>query len=294
MAGFLKTAGRLIGRKLKKLFRREQWILLSKRGDALSGSFERFKTLTPPADRFWADPHLIERDGRPYLFAEEYLDATGLGRIVVFECDENGNWISPPQPVLERPYHLSYPFLFEHADELYMLPETAGNRTIEAYRCVEFPHRWEPAAVLMNDVSAVDATLHERDGRWWMFVNLREHPGASSWDELHLFSADSPLATAWTPHPANPIVSDVRSARPAGAIFEADGRWIRPAQDCSGRYGRGLKFMEIITLDERRYEEREVASHYADWSDDLTTIHAFARCRAATVVDAMRKRSRFR
>ena len=47
-----------------------------------------------------------------------------------------------------------------------MLPETSGNRTVELYRCVEFPHRWELDRVLMDGVHAVDATLAEHDRRW--------------------------------------------------------------------------------------------------------------------------------
>jgi len=102
-----------------------------------------------------------------------------------------------------------------------MLPETASHRTIEVYRCLEFPNRWVFDRTLMDQVSALDTTLFPYQGRWWMFTNLKENEGASSWDELFLFSADQPLSVHWEPHPGNPIVSDVRRARSAGAIFEA-------------------------------------------------------------------------
>ena len=44
----------------------------------------------------------------------------------------------PSTIVLEKDYHLSYPFLFEDNDELFMIPETATNKTIELYKCEEF------------------------------------------------------------------------------------------------------------------------------------------------------------
>ncbi len=56
-----------------------------------------------------------------------------------------------------------------------MMPETAENKTIEVYRCVEFPYRWELAVTLMTNVNAVDATLVEHENRWWLFVNICEN-----------------------------------------------------------------------------------------------------------------------
>ena len=50
-------------------------------------------------------------------------------------------------------------------DELYMIPETAGNRTIELYKCVEFPMHWELSQVLMKDVYAVDPTILKHNNK---------------------------------------------------------------------------------------------------------------------------------
>ena len=71
--------------------------------------------------------------------------------------------------VIEKDYHLSYPFLFEWEGQCYMMPETAENRTIELYLAVEFPNRWTLDRVLMDGLYAVDATLVFHNGRYWMF-----------------------------------------------------------------------------------------------------------------------------
>ena len=41
-----------------------------------------------PADRFWADPHVVERDGRYWVFLEEWIYATQKGHIAVLEIAE--------------------------------------------------------------------------------------------------------------------------------------------------------------------------------------------------------------
>ncbi len=107
------------------------------------------KSLVPPRDRFWADPQIIERNGLYYVFIEELMYRDHKGRIAVLTIDKDGN-ASEPQTVLERPYHLSYPFLFEWEGELFMIPETSAAETIEVYRCDRFPDQWSLERVLMK------------------------------------------------------------------------------------------------------------------------------------------------
>ena len=266
-------------------FWRDQWILLYTFSDALSLSLRDYRRLAPPADRMWADPQAIERDGRHYIFFEEMFFAANRGHISVIEIDRDGR-TSEARRVLERPYHLSYPFLFEHEGTLYMIPESGENRTVELHRCVDFPHRWEFVHNLMEDVQAYDVTLLQRDGRWWLFTTLVEVEGSSSWDELFVFSADSPLSREWAPHPANPVISDCRSARPAGPIFEHRGAWYRPSQNSSGRYGRGFNLGRIDALDGDCYREEIVSRALPEWDDDVVATHTFSRAGDLHVIDA--------
>lgn len=270
----------------------DQWVLLYSLRDGFSSSMWRYEKIMPPKDRFWADPHAIRRDGRYFIFIEEYLYSTHKGHIAVIEMDEAGNWTSPVT-VLERPYHLSYPFVFEHEDELYMIPESAGNRTIELYRCVEFPHRWEFQMNLMEDVYAVDATLLQRDGRWWLFANLVENEGASSWDELFVFHAPDFRTSDWCPHVRNPVVSDCKRSRPAGRFFEIDGRLYRPSQNCSVRYGYGFNFSEVKVLDQEHYEEEVVSVVTPDWDRRVLGTHTFNRVGRLHLSDAYHRRRKW-
>jgi hypothetical protein len=138
----------------------------------------------------------------------------------VIEVDRAGR-ASAPVRVVQRDYHLSYPFLVEDGGRLYMVPESAENHTIEIYRCIDFPHKWRRERVLIDGIFAADATLHRHDGRWWMFANVAAN-GAEIHDELHIFTSDT-LLGEWKPLAGNPVKSDVRGARPAGKLFTQDG-----------------------------------------------------------------------
>lgn len=250
---------RLVGGFLKDVYKRKvdmeaRWdIAFRFGGDPLDIS--GLQVISPPKGGFWADPFPWQHEGRYYIFFEELMFSDEKGILRVMEVKRDGS-LGEPVTILEKDYHLSYPFLFEWEGELYMLPETMQNNTIELYRCVSFPDKWELHKVLMEGIKAVDATLLQRDGRWWMFVSLAVNNG-EAWDEVSLFFADSPFGP-WTPHPCSPIRSDVRAARPGGWLFEHDGRLLRPAQDCSVCYGYALSINEVTRLDTERYEEKEV------------------------------------
>lgn len=270
----------------------QQWLLLFSFDPAASNDYRRFRKLVPPRDRFWADPHVLHRDDRYYIFIEEYVYSTHRAHLSVLVMNADGTYL-PPVPIITQPYHLSYPHVFEWRGELYMVPESKVNRTIEVYRCTEFPYRWTFETRLMDDVEAVDTTLLEHAGKWWLFANMVENQGGSSWDELYLFSADSPLSKSWTPHPRNPVVSDVTRARPAGRIFSKDGKLYRPSQNSAHRYGYGLNINEITELTESTYSERVVSSTGPTWDPSLLGTHTFAAAHDLTVIDALTLRRRW-
>ena len=104
-------------------------------------------------------------------------------------------------------------------------------------------------------------SLFVRDGRLWLAAGSQTLAGTragSSWDALSLFFADR-LEGPWTPHPMNPVVVDVRGARPAGELFEADGALWRPSQDCSRGYGSALMLCRVERLTTEDYAETPTA-----------------------------------
>ncbi len=293
----VKRAWRKVRRRARATLSQEQWCLgyLFARGSTggdgpIAPALHKARLLVPARDRFWADPFIVRQDDRYFVFFEEYLRSVRRAHISVMELGPKGP-IGEPVRVLERDYHLSYPYVFRWGDTYWMIPETEGNKTVELYRATSFPTGWELDTVLMRDVSLVDATVFERDGRWWMFGNVAP-AGISSWDELSLFHADSPRGP-WIPHPRNPVVSDVRSARPAGRPFCWRGQWYRPSQDCSTAYGSAIVINRIDQLDTERYRETPVARLDPSWRRDLTGLHTLDMTDGLTMIDVRLRRRRW-
>lgn len=290
--GLLRLAARYVRYLTVGWRTRDQWVLAYHRGDADDASsvpperrLAQYRKIIPPSDRFWADPFPLRLGGRDFLLFEELIFADDVGHLSVLELGPDGP-LGEPTTVLKRPFHLSYPFTFEFDGQLYLLPEMALEGRLELYRAVRAPYEWVLDRVIMEGPMLMDATLEEIDGRWWMFASeYRE--GLQPWTDLLVFHADSPLGP-WTPHPRNPVVSDVRSARPAGRLFREDGAWIRPAQDCSRSYGGAITLRRITTLTPTDYDEVAASYIAADGSSGWKGPHTLNVHRGLSAIDLKR------
>ena len=241
-----------------------------------------YRWLDDDGTRFYADPFPFEHEGMMHVFCEE-LESRGKGIISVFSIDATG---TPSQPctVLRKPYHLSYPHVFERDGAVWMIPETSANRTIELYRAVEFPLSWELECVLAADIDASDATLVEHGGKLWLFATDKRM--GLSWDTLCIWHAET-LKGPWTPHRQNPVLIDAGTARPAGCFLRHEGRLLRPAQDCRGVYGKALVLKEIISLSEDHFEERTLEPDEIAGLFRMEGVHTFNRSRRFEAIDRL-------
>ena len=281
----LRLAWRALRGAIEATLYRRQWCLAYERDpEPANVRPARLRPLIPPGDRFWADPFPVEVDGRCFIFVEEWLYRMGKGRIAVLELD--GETVGEAGIALETSHHLSHPFLFHWQGQLYMIPESCRNRSVELYRCLSFPLHWELERILLDGLSAADATLEEIDGTWWMFLNVGKR-GISNHDELHLYYADSPLGP-WREHARNPVKSDVRSSRPAGRLIRSDGDLLRPAQDCAPRYGSAICLQRILELTPERYAEEPVARFEADAIPGAVRTHTLNGCPGIRFIDFQR------
>ena len=152
-----------------------------------------------------------------------------------------------------------------------MLPETRESGQVRLYRCIDFPGQWRFEKTLIDNVSAADPTLFTHNGKYWLFLSGVEW-NASPDEELYLFTADSPMGP-WKPHALNPVVADVRRARPAGAIINRDGELFRPGQDCSTSYGAGIVLNRIDSLTDTEYRETPVRKLFFNNFEGAHTIN---------------------
>jgi len=175
-----------------------------------------------------------------------------------------------------------------------MIPETGGNRSVDLYKCTEFPGKWEFLKSIMKNVNAVDSTLFYHNGKWWLFTVIDKIDSELAVSpELFLYYSDDFLSDSWTSHPMNPVVTDVRTARPAGKIFLQEGKIYRPSQVCAGRYGNSFDINHILSLSETDYSEVNIIKVKPDWDNSLKGAHTYNFDNGFTIIDVYRFHRRF-
>jgi len=243
-----------------------------------------WQVLANPAHRFFADPFPISWQGPTWLFFEDFDHRRGKAVISAVAFGVEGPE-SDAIPVLEEPWHLSYPFVIEYGGELWMIPESTGNKTVSIYRADAFPYRWVKEADLIRDIVASDATIASYQGLLWMFTTVREgavvRPSSRA---LYLFYAQR-LLGPWRPHACNPVLIDPGSARPARNMVIRDGQLWRPVQDCREAYGKAIGLTEVTRLDENGYQQvvRTILRPGRDWSG--SRLHTLNRAGNLECID---------
>jgi hypothetical protein len=241
----------------------------------------QFRTLDDAAASYFADPFLFVHQGSTHIFVEEVPNATGRGIISHFTLDARGV-PSKPSAVLDTGSHLSYPQVFEHGGEIYMMPESSAAGGLDLYRATTFPLAWEKVGRL-TEGRIHDATLFGHEGRLWIAAGS-ETLQSSSWDGLSLYYADR-LEGPWSPHHLNPVLIDAAGARPAGPLWrDAQGSLVRPAQDCTRGYGGALTLKRILELSPARFREEPMGT-VAFGEAGILGPHTIGRAGGFEVVD---------
>ena len=145
--------------------------------------------------------------------------------------------------------------------------------------------------MLLDGVRLVDATFHKSAEQWWLFANGAAGEGGGFNDELHLFHARG-LLEQWQPHARNPVRSDARCARPAGALYWRNGALYRPAQICVPRYGAGIVLNRVLRLTPETYAERAVGRIAPPPGSGLLGLHTVNRAGPLTMLDVLARRRR--
>lgn len=146
------------GRLIKKLlgFDEIYTVAIRKKGEDI---FHRI----PYSLKYWyADPLVYRYKNTDYLFVEAYDRKTGKGHIAVAIMNEDPKKIKFKEIIKEK-YHMSFPMVFSWNQEIYMIPETSENFSINLYHAVDFPFKWKRVKVFMTNVKIVDTVLLKKE-----------------------------------------------------------------------------------------------------------------------------------
>ncbi|WP_412028196.1 hypothetical protein [Deinococcus yunweiensis] len=218
--------------------------------------------VTDAVAEYVADPFVLQRSGRYHLFFEVLNLETGRGELSTAHSDDLSTWIYGGV-ILRESVHLSYPYVFEHGREVYMIPETGERGTVTLYHAADFPHRWNRVMDLLSGAPYVDSSVFHDEtgtGNWWLVTSTaggvaplvyRAERLTGPWDPVDVHASAGP-----------------QLLRSAGRIFEHGGQWYRPVQRPGLVYGEDVSLMRIDVRD-GTYRETPAT----DWPQPVLSPH---------------------
>lgn len=240
--------------------------------------------------RYLADPFGLRRGDALHVFVEAFDYRTKHAVIERHEFSTVDLQWRGQRTVLARPFHLSYPQVFEHEGATFMVPESAQAGEVALYRGDDSLNHWQRECALLSDLPVADASLIEHQGRWWMFFSL-VGKGARDQRELHLAHAPA-LTGPWKLHAGNPIRVDRSGARPAGRPFHAaDGAVMLPVQDSSLTYGGATRMLRFEQLSLARVQcapTQLLLQGGMARADHPAGLHTLSACQDLTLIDVKR------
>lgn len=241
--------------------------------------------------RYFADPFGLIRGQTLHVFVEAFDYRTKHAIIERHDFELPGLRWQAARRVLERPFHLSYPYVFEHDGQTYMLPESAKANEIALYRAVDDSlDHWRRECALISNIPGVDASVIQHEGRWWMFYSI-VGPGARDQRELHVAHAAA-LTGPWQPVSGNPVRIDRGGARPAGRPFrDRAGKIVLPVQDSAASYGSALRLLRFDVLEPADIQcEMTPVRLTGDLvsPDHAQGFHTLSSCGPLTLIDVKR------
>lgn len=237
-----KFGARQVGRAMRRLRRGgpRTWAVSYLLAPGPTPNWAASTFIQAPPGHFYADPFLVEHEGTRVCLVEDFSLADGKACISAVRLIDEGHY-EILGPILQEPFHLSFPFPFVFHDRLFLVPESAEARSIRLYECIDFPSSWEFRSILIDDVEAYDTQIFRLGESWELLTSITPAGMRDIDSRLYRFEASEPISSDWRPSSPLPTLVNPVGARNAGYL-DLENRRVRAAQaNTVDTYGSGLR-----------------------------------------------------
>jgi hypothetical protein len=240
-------------------FKLNHWVIyISKTNDFNRIDLENCVPIKTNKNFFLADPFYIKYKKNDLLFYEKFDYKKNKGKIACSILNENK--LSDEKIILDKEYHLSYPFVFQYLNYYYLMPEMSEAKQQNIYKSTNFPYEWKLHKIIFKNRYCADPTIFkDKNSQFWLFINQSSDPFNDLNSELYIYKIKNIDTFEMEPHKKNPVIIDSRCARNAGNIFFYNDIMVRPSQNTNSiSYGNSINFSQIDKLCIHEYDERKI------------------------------------
>ena len=238
-----------------------------------------------PRNEFWADPFIVEKDDKVYIYFEAYEYKNRKGYIACGEYNRNEKRLINIKTILKDDFHHSFPAVFEHNSKYYLVPETYQKNKVLLYEITKFPDKIRLIRTLLDNINSADTVLTKHNSHWFLFTSPNrddEHLGHQN--NIEVFYSDNLVIDPFKKvNIMNLEKSGFENSRMAGNIVLENGKMFRYSQDCVKRYGNHINKNEILLLNKKEYSEKFIKT--LDKPKYAVAMHTYNKSQNYEVVD---------
>lgn len=247
---------------------------------------DEWKFLKCQKGYWYADPMLFTYQGEKYLFTEAFDMKLHIGRIAVSSYVDGE--FTVPKVIIRRPYHMSYPCVFEYKGEVYMIPETSQRGTLEIWKAQGNLYAWKKHGILLDKVRYADSTILQLNGGVYLFSYEDNYTDNDNTGEYitHVFELEpDTLRIAEIEN----IEHERNVKRPAGNfILQPDEQIFRTTQNNIRTYGESMIVNQVTSI--KPFAESKVCEILPEsLCGGATNPHTLAYNAGLVVLDGQKK-----
>ena len=214
---------------LRKAFIGGDWYVCYKKKDSSS-----YILISNPPKKWIADPFIYEHDGKLLILGEFYSKSKELGEIYCGLIE--GDRIVNHTLLIETKTHMSYPFIFNFNQKMYLMPENSQAGRLALYQIdlntleVSYLHD-----ILINTDLVDCSILQLKDNIYVIGYSERKKQLASFLLDSNLYCHSDFF---WFP--------EDHTSRPAGRAIIRNHMLLQPFQNNSKKYGESIIIKEVI------------------------------------------------
>ena len=241
---FLKILNRFLFNRVSN--QRYYWSVFFQRKESLNGvNFNKGVRVIPRFNSWLADPFAFSFKGKDYIFLEDFKTKDDKAVISVYEVIGKKQYFLG-ECIVEK-FHLSFPRVFEHNDQLYLTLESADKKGIRIYNSEEFPLKWSYSHSILNEFYCGDPIIYSEDDNIFLLVSISHNNINDFNTDLFKFKLCDDL-TQFESISNFPLISSTKGGRNAGlAVIDKEIKRIGQVQDYL-IYGKSLSVHNMKSL----------------------------------------------
>ena len=246
-----------------------------KPGLILNNTAIEFKEFPVKKNCWGADPLLFEYNGNLYLFFELFDKKKNKGVIAVSVFD--GQKFGDYKIIIEEKGHLSFPFVFQFNNQIYLMPETGYEKSIILFKAIDFPYVWERDKLILSGVNSSDSIFTLIDNKPVIIASILCGDASTCYNSY--FELDESLKIKELLYKSKKSNLGVRNA---GPIFVDNNTFFRSGQySPNNDYGKALAFFP--------FNPKNLKTEYS-CENKFDGIHTYSCSNNVEIIDVRTKK----